>query len=1127
MSPFTDWLQSIGLAHYAQVFFDNDIDLEVMPSLSEQDLEKLGVSMGHRKKLLKAIADLDSRTVNVLALATSSGTQTDAAGESKVLAKTSAEPGERRQLTVLFCDMVGFTELASRLDPEILQKVIRAYEDACAVCITRYDGYVFQRLGDGIVAFFGYPLAHEGEAERAIHAGLAIIDSLAGLEVADVGRLSVRIGIATGMVVVSSVEKSAVGETMNLASRLQGIAPVGAIIVSERVRQLAGGRFVIASLGEQTLKGIHRPTAAHRIVGVSEVASRFEAATQEGLTAMVGRDQEIGLLLDRWQQAQGGEGQVVLLSGEPGIGKSRVLNALRERLEANGANTLRFQCSPYYTTSAFYPSIDNFERALKYARDETTESKLDKLEALIVTRYGRPRDDVRYIAAMLSIPFEARYGHVNMSPQRFKDETLRFLADLSEAAARKQPTVMLFEDAHWADPTTLEVLDLLIDRVKGFPLLIVLTHRPEFQSRWSSQGHVAALNLSKLTKAQSSAIVSNLAQGNALPGNLLEQILTKTDGVPLYVEELTKSILESGEIKEAGDPYKHTGTTHGVSIPASLRDSLMSRLDRFAPIKEIAQIGSVIGREFSYELIHAVAPRTSAELDQALSQLTDSGLASRRGTPPEAHYTFKHALVQDAAYDSLLKSRRRELHGKIARVLEESFPASKDAKPELLAHHFGAAGMAQVAIDYWLRAAKRAADRSTYREALDQLDAGTTLLESLPAGRERTLSQLRLQLQRAAALLASKGYSATETGSAWAAARELSDQLGDDVRETFSALLGISVFHVSRGELLKAEETAREMLRRADKINDPALLMVAHNRLGTALSFRGALQEADQHFAHAVRLYDPIRDRESYSLAGSDFKAISLAHQSPTLHLLGYPDRALAANREAINHAESLGHAHGVAATMWLVLLLAMLRREPSRVLEHAKRMMTLSDQHGFPLWCGSSKFASGVALVDLGATAQGMDLIRTWLDWTKAMVHRVNRTFYISALAAGEAVSKQWEAAANRLDEATSEVEVTDERWYEAEIHRLKGEFLLARDRVAMAAQAEVCFDQSLSVARAQSAKTWELRTAMSLAKLWQSQGRREDAHGLLAPIYGWFTEGFDTVDLKEAKALLKELAA
>src|SRR5947207_5584508 len=822
-----EWLRESGLERYAAVFAENDIDFSNARTLSEADLRELGLTLGHRKNFLAALAALEAsipaRPANALA-------PTHAPAVDLRPATNAARPseaGERRQLTVLFCDMVGFTELASRVDPEILRDIIRSYEDACAASITRYEGYVFQCQGDGIVAFFGYPLAHEGEAERAIRAALEIVASLSKMDVSEVDHLQVRIGIATGLVVVSSAEK-AVGEAINLASRLQNIAQPGSVVVSERVHRLAGAAFDYEDLGEQTLKGIARPTRVYRIVGVSEAASRFEAATQEGLTPMVGREQEIALLLERWQLAQDGEGQVVLLSGDSGIGKSRILSALRERLEATGAGTLRFQCSPYYVNSAFWPSIENFERALKLLRDESPESKLDKLEAFIVTHYGRPLRAVRFVASMLSIPCEERYGAISMTPQKHKDETLRTLVDLIEAAARRRATVMLFEDLHWADPTTLEVLDLLIDRVRSIPLLIVLTHRPEFQSRWSEQGHVSALNLSKLTRAQSTAILSKLVGGKALPAALLEQILARTDGVPLFVEELAKSIVESGELKETGDRYDYSGAAHTVTIPATLRDSLMARLDRFMPVKEIAQIGAAIGREFSYELISAVAPMgKAAQLDDALARLTASGLAFRRGAPPDTVYTFKHALVQDAAYDSLLRSRRQELHAKIARVIEERFPNIKTTEPEVLAHHLTAASLAEAAIPLWRMAGELALKRMALPEAISHLNQGLGLVATLPPSPARHASELGLRTVLGTAWLALKGWAAPEVWTSLHPALALAKSLKRNDALP-SILWGLWINVQCAGRVAESLRWAEEMLDAAKASGDPDLLITGH-----------------------------------------------------------------------------------------------------------------------------------------------------------------------------------------------------------------------------------------------------------------------------------------------------------
>jgi class 3 adenylate cyclase len=715
------WLRDLGLERYEPAFRESEIDAEVLPQLTEAHLATLGLPLGPRLKLLKAIATLREGAVPSPAVEQPSETPVPAAAPSAA--------AERRQLTVMFCDLVGSTALSARLDPEELRDVIGTYHQSVAAAVRRFDGLVAKYMGDGVLIYFGFPRAHEDDAERAVRAGLDIVAAVGGLDAPAIpgtpalgGRpsgdqLQVRIGIATGLVVVgdligegASQEQAVVGETPNLAARLQTLAEPGSVMIAPATRRLLGNRFRLAELGRHEFKGLAEPVEAWAVEGVSASEGRFEAVRSGQLTGFVDREYELGLLIERWNLAQDGDGQVVLLSGEPGIGKSRILAELRGRLEAEHATSLRLHCSPYFINSAFYPIIDNFERALRFARDDTAEQKLDKLEALIVSQYGRPREDLRFIAAMLSIPGEERYGAVAMTPQKFKDETLRALVDATEAIARRQPAVMLFEDVHWADPTTLEVIDLLIHRVRDLPLLVVITHRPEFSSRWSHYGHVAALTLTKLTRPQSSAMVSRLSGGKALPADLLDQILGKTDGVPLFVEELTKSILESGDLR-AGNRWEYAGHKSTLAIPLTLRDSLMARLDRFATVKEIAQIGAAIGREFSWELIAAVAPHSKSELAQALAQLTASGLAFQQGTPPDAVYTFKHALVQDAAYDSLLRRRRRELHGKIARVIEEQFPNIGATEPELLAHHYTEGKLPEKAIPLWQKAGRRALGR--------------------------------------------------------------------------------------------------------------------------------------------------------------------------------------------------------------------------------------------------------------------------------------------------------------------------------------------------------------------------------------------------------------------------------
>jgi class 3 adenylate cyclase len=820
-----DWLRALGLERYEATFRENDVRPEVLGLLTADDLKELGVAaVGHRRLLLAAIAKLQDDTAQPQAISPTDDHL------------PSASAGERRQLTVMFCDLVGSTALSEKLDPEELRGLLHAYRTLCGNVITRYDGFVARYLGDGILTYFGWPAAHEEDAERAVRAALEIVHTVK--RASSTEGLSVCVGIATDPVVVGETagvgdqSKLAVGSTPNLAARLQGLATPDQIVIATSTRRLVGSAFELSDLGEHNLKGIAEPVHVWRVEGALATESRFDANRGgRALTPLVGREEELDLLLRRWSQAKDGEGQVVLLSGEPGIGKSRILSALRERLEAQGVQALRFQCSPYYMNSAFWPSIDNFERALKFARDETADAKLDKLEALIVTHYGRPLADVRFVASILSIPCETRYGSLSMTPQKHKDETLRALVDLTEAAGRRHPSVVLFEDAHWADPTTLEVLDLLIDRKKTVPLLVVLTHRPEFQSRWTEQGHVGALNLSKLTRAQSAAIVSALAGGKTLPAALLEQILARTDGVPLFVEELSSSILESGELKEAGDHYEYIGSARSVTIPATLRDSLMARLDRFMPVKEIAQIGAAIGREFSDELIAAVAPMPQAQRDDALAQLSASGLAFRRGTPPNAVYTFKHALVQDAAYDSLLKSRRQVLHAKIARVIEAQFPNIKTTEPEALAHHLTAAGLTEAAIPLWQAAGELASKRMALTEAIAHLSQGLELIRRLSRSPERDASELGLRCLLGTAWMALKGWPTPEVWTSLHPALALAKSL-----KRRDALLpifwGLTMNVMSQGRVAESLPWAQEMLGIAETTGDTDLLITGHALTG-------------------------------------------------------------------------------------------------------------------------------------------------------------------------------------------------------------------------------------------------------------------------------------------------------
>ncbi len=1121
MDSLRAWLQTLGLERYAQLFAESEVDLEALCLLGEQDFEKLGVPLGPTKKLLKAIAELNG--------AEASAATPQAVPDQTHTARAPGAEAERRQLTVMFCDLVGSTELATKLDPEHLRDLMQAYQRTCGEVIERYDGHVAQYLGDGLMVYFGWPQAHEDDAVRAIRAALEVVDAVSRLKAA--APIRARVGIHTGLVVVgetgqgdASIPKAAVGETPNIAARLQSLAEPSSVVVSERTRSLAAGLFDYADMGTHPLKGVSEPVRLSRVLGTRATESRFDASSTEvALTPLVGREEEIALLLRRWQQAKEGEGQVVLVGGEPGIGKSRLARVLRDRLGQERHKVLRYQCSPYHVNSALYPAIEGFERAAGFTREDSPEQQLNKMEAVLAGSAQEVAACAPLFASMLSLPIE-RYPALNLSPQKQKEKTLEALASQIEALAQRQPLLMLWEDTHWIDATSQEFMDLLVPRLRHLPVLVMVTYRPESTPRWTDQAHVTTLGLNRLGRRQGAELLAKLTGGKPLPQEVLDQVLAHTDGVPLFIEELTKSVLESKLLRDAGDRYVLDGPLPALAIPTTLRDSLIARLDRLAAVRELAQIGACIGREFSYDLLAAVCPLKGERLDDALEQLTKTGLVFRRGAPPDATYTFKHALVQDAAYDSLLKSRRAPLHAQIAQTLEEDFSDQGANEPELLANHFTQAGLLEKAIPYWRRAGTLAARRMAIPEASSHYGRALELLAKLPPSNERNYAELATQLELGSALISATGWAAPETRHAFTRALELCSSMGD-TPDLLQALFGLGAYHTVRGEQSKALEVSRRLLAGADRAGDLEAQIAAHYLLGQVLVIMGETSEGYEHLKESLALYGHEYRPAVASRFGQDFKTTGLGWLSWYAWMLGYPERALGILAELDAYAEDVGHPYQRMWARFARGLLDTWARQPQGESGPIISAQAICREFGFgyfDLLCTSYQ---GRTLICLGRTEQGIQMMEEGVDALRAVGSQLGLSCLLAQLAEGHLDAGDADGGLEVLDEALRQANSSDEHHWDAELWRLRGELLLIRNSPDTTT-VEIAFLKGFEIARRLHAKCFELRAATSLARLWQRQGQRREAHELLAPVYNWFTEGFDTHDLKQAKTLLDELS-
>jgi predicted ATPase len=941
-------------------------------------------------------------------------------------------------------------------------------------------------------------------------------------------RLQVRVGIGTGLVVVGDLigqgaaqEQAVVGETPNLAARLQALAEPGTVVIGPSTRRLTAGLFDYEDLGPIKIKGFSAPVIASRVLRESGAESRFEARHGPDLTPLVGRDEELALLQRRWQQAKAGEGSVVLVSGEPGIGKSRLAQSLLEQLAGEPHTRLRSFCSPHHQESALYPTITQLERAAGFRREDTAEQRLDKLEAVLAQATNDISEAAPLLAALLSLPTGDRYALLDLAPQKQKEKTLQALVAQVEGLAARLPVLMLFEDAQWSDPTSLELYDLIIDRVPALRVLLIVTFRPEFAPPWTGRPHVTSLTLNRLPRRQRAEMIAGITGGKALPDEIAAQIIDRTDGVPLFVEELTKAVVESGMLTDAGD--RHTAATPAtpLAIPASLQASLLARLDRLAPAREVAQIGAALGRQFSHELIGAVAAMPPAQLDDALAQLVGAELIYRRGTPPDAEYTFKHALVQDAAYSTLLRSRRQQLHARIAATLEDRFPEMVAAQPALLAHHCTDAGLPEKAVAYWLTAGRQAWGRSATVEAVALLRRGLALVPALPEGDRRREAELDLQVALGRALIMNRSWGAPELDEVHSRTRELALTLNRPRAVLFS-LWGQWTDHWARADLKRARRLAAELRELGDATGDLATQMLGCDAEGLTCFNLGEFTASRQYLEKALALYDPAH-RPSYAeLLPNDALVQLRLHSSWPLACLGHLDRALSQRDAALEEARRLSHPPTLAfATPWLAGSLA--RLDPGSLLDYADELLALATEHSLGFYRTLALIFRGSSLAALGRADEGIPLLNAGLAGWHELGLRVHRPCFLALLGDAYRMAGQWQAAFQHFAEARRLAEETEDQWYQAETLRLTGESLAATgDRTG----AEASYHEAIAIAQQQSAKLWELGAAISLARLWRDQDRRTEAHALLAPVYAWFTEGFGTPVVQEAKALLDELA-
>jgi DNA-binding winged helix-turn-helix (wHTH) protein/predicted ATPase len=1039
----------------------------------------------------------------------------------------------RRQLTVASCELLHGGDIA-RMDPEDLRDIMQAYHNCVVATSRRHDGFVAVRsLANPVLICFGFPVAHEDDAERAVQCGLELIAQVKALALSP--PLRTRVGIATGVVVVSGQEGSGearecnvVGETSNLAARLQSVAEPDSVILADSTRRLLGNLFELQHVKSRRLKGVTQPVLAWLVRRANPVENRFEALRATALTPLVGREEEMDLLQRRWTKAKAGAGQVVLISGEAGIGKSRLTAELLERIAAEPHTRLRYFSSPQHTDSALYPIISRIERAAALTHDDTTQTKLDKLDTLFADTLTSAYH-AGLFAEMLSLPNDGRYPTLEMAAPQRREETFRALISQLEALGRRNPVLMILEDAHWTDPTSLEAFSRTIDQIGKFRILLIVTFRPEFNAPWIGRPQVTLITINRLAPHDIDAMIDRVVGNRLLAASSREEIIERTDGIPLFVEEMTKAVLEADD-EEAQKRTIAAVPEPALAVPASLHASLMARLDRLGPAMLTAQTGAAIGREFSYALLAAVIQEPEAVLTGSLDRLIQAGLLFRQGVPPHATYFFKHALVRDVAYGTLLRESRRALHARIAEVFESRFAEIAENQPEVLARHYTEAGLIEEAVRQWGKAGQRSLERSALIEAAGQLKRALTQIATLPASPTLRREEIRLQVALINALVHVNGFASAETKAAVERARLLIEQAEaygeppEDPLVLFSVMYAAMVPSFVTFNFDAVREAVAQFLALAEKQGQTGALTIAHRVAGIRLLCTGDLRQGCAHLDRAIAIYDPVAHPPLATRFGQDSRVAALSYRAIALWMLGYPNAAIADANKALFDAREIGHAATLIYALSITSFSHLLCGNYATANAQLGEAVALAEEKGALFWKTTATVLSGCVSAATGNASDAVDIISSAVTAFRSTGATVWMPSYLSYLARAYAELGRFEEACRCIDEAMAIIGTSKETWFESEINRVAGEMAL-RSSHRDPEKAEACFKRALTVARMQQAKSLELRAATSMARLLRDRDRGHAARTLLMPLYKSFSEGFDTVDLNDAKALLGEL--